>query len=200
MRCVDGVEVDEGAELLISAQVREAIAAMFPEAPDTVVAATLPAPGIRWPWQAPATPAAALEYVRLAQPPAACEYSADARAAWAAVIKALSRSSSRSSGGGGGSGSGTGGGGGGSGDFGQPRGVVELRASALRQLADTLPPPSFFAVLASAEASLAPAESDALRQRSLAGEAARSLRAVVAELAAEEAADAERESLAEYNT
>ena len=61
MRCVDGVEVDEGAELLISAQVREAIAAMFPEDPDAVVAATRPAPGFRWPWQAPSVPAAALE-------------------------------------------------------------------------------------------------------------------------------------------
>ena len=62
MRCVDGVEVDEGAELLISVQVREAIAAMFPaENLDAVVAATRPAPGFRWPWQAPSVPAAALE-------------------------------------------------------------------------------------------------------------------------------------------
>ena len=43
--------------------VREAIAATFPaENLDAVVAATRPAPGFRWPpWQAPATPAAALE-------------------------------------------------------------------------------------------------------------------------------------------
>ena len=42
--------------------VREAIAAMFPaENLDAVVAATRPAPGFKWPWQAPATPAAALE-------------------------------------------------------------------------------------------------------------------------------------------
>ena len=63
MRCVDGVEVDEGAELLVSAQVREAIAAMFPaENLDAVVAATRPAPGFRWlPWQASSVPAAALE-------------------------------------------------------------------------------------------------------------------------------------------
>ena len=61
MHCVDGVEVDE-AELLISAQVRAAIAAMFPaEHLDAVVAATRPAPGFRWPWQAPSVPAAALE-------------------------------------------------------------------------------------------------------------------------------------------
>ena len=42
------LRVDEGAELLISAQVREAIAAMFPaENLDAVVAATRPAPGFR---------------------------------------------------------------------------------------------------------------------------------------------------------
>ena len=42
--------------------VREAIAAMFPaENLDAVVAATRPAPGFRWPWQAPSVPAAALE-------------------------------------------------------------------------------------------------------------------------------------------
>ena len=42
--------------------VREAIAAMFPaETLDAVVAATRPAPGFRWPWQAPSVPAAALE-------------------------------------------------------------------------------------------------------------------------------------------
>jgi hypothetical protein len=42
--------------------VREAIAAMFPaETLDAVVAATRPAPGRRWWWQAPSVPAAALE-------------------------------------------------------------------------------------------------------------------------------------------
>ena len=84
--------------------------------------------------------------------------------------------------GGGSDGSGSGGGSSGSG------GAGALRDATFCLLADALPPSSLFALLAAAEATLMPAESDALRQRSLAGQAARSLRAVVTNLATEVAA------------
>ena len=56
-------------------------------------------------------------------------------------------------------------------------------------LADALPPPSLFALLADADVALSPHASERLRHRSLAADAARSLRSVVAALAHDEWAD-----------
>ena len=116
--------------------------------------------GERAPVQAPR---AALAYALASQPPSACEASAEARGMWAALLAGLTSS-----------------------------GVTDaapLRETALAQLADALPPPSFFAVLAAAEVALGPSESDSLRARSLAGSAARSLRAMATSLALEEWSD-----------
>ena len=66
-------------------------------------------------------------------------------------------------------------------------GVTRLREAAIGQLADALPPPSLFAVLAAAEAAVRPAVSDVLQRRSVAAQAARALRQVVGALAADAA-------------
>ena len=117
--------------------------------------------GARAPCQAPR---AALAYALAVEPPSACELSPNARANWAALLAGLTASHAAD--------------------------AAPLRKAALAQLADAISPPSFFAVLAAAEVTLGPSERDGLRARSLAGQAARSLRAMVTTLALEEWADA----------
>ena len=112
---------------------------------------------------APASPNAAFAYVLVAHPAGRCEHSPAARAAWARLIAAL----------------------GGADVPPDDSAMARLRDAAVWQLADALPPPSLFAVLAAAEAAVRPATSDALRRRSVAAQVARALREVVGALAAD---------------
>lgn len=114
------------------------------------------------------SPAAALAYTLAVQPVEACEHSAQARGAWTSLLAALSARAAPTAGQ---SASGQT-------ASGQAAGQAAsgaARDAVLAILADSLPPPSLFAVLASAEAMLSAGESDLLRQRSLAHQASRSL-------------------------
>ena len=136
--------------------------------PATVLGAPTAADSIRL--LAPAAPAAAFAYVLVAHPAADCEHSSAARAAWARLVIALNHGAPMDAR-----------------HAADAEGVTRLREAAIGQLADALPPPSLFAVLAAAEAAVRPAVSDVLQRRSVAAQAARALRQVVGALAADAA-------------